>query len=176
MHGSHWFSTLVCLVTLSEAAVIEVTAGGAVSEPTYQFSDSSGSSLARFTGSGTKITASTDLETGNGNSVDDLATRLAAAEATIASLQIALAAKLDAAIAATTYQPILDNGVTTYGQGNPNGIYNQNRYLTEASVYMALNGCSNCNWARTDGGAIHCGSKCHTVGCPSGQQQCYATG
>ena len=60
-------------LALSEGAMIEVTAGGDVSEPIYRFSDESGSSLATLIGSGTKITASTDLETGNGNSVDDLA-------------------------------------------------------------------------------------------------------
>jgi len=80
-----WFklSTSLCFLALGEGAVIEVTAGGAVSEPTYQFSDSSGSSLATLTGASDKITASTDLETGSGNRVDDLAARLAAAEALI---------------------------------------------------------------------------------------------
>ena len=34
---------------LSMSAVIEVTAGGTVTEPTYQFSDASGNSVATFT-------------------------------------------------------------------------------------------------------------------------------
>eukprot|EP00966_Prymnesium_polylepis_P335229 7390588-Prymnesium_polylepis.1 len=86
MHGPY-VGALVCFLPLCEGAVIEVTAGGTGSEPTYPFSDSSGSSLAPHSlVADTKITVSTDLETGNGNRVDDLATRLAAAEATIASL------------------------------------------------------------------------------------------
>lgn len=46
------------------SAVIEVTAGGTVTEPTYQFSDASGSSVATFTADVTngKITASGVLE------------------------------------------------------------------------------------------------------------------
>ena len=144
MHGPY-VSALVCFLALCEGAVIEVTAGGTVSEPTYQFSDSSGSSLATLTGSGTKITASTDLETGNGNRVDDLATRLAAAEATIASLQTALAAKLDATTAASTYQPILAGGSVESGR-----VYNRAWYVTAGAVFNAL---SYCSCTPTDYGA-----------------------
>ena len=67
-------------------AVIEVTAGGAVSDPTYQFSGWNGEHLANLSANHNSIVASDDLKTGSGNSVDDLATRLAAAESTIATL------------------------------------------------------------------------------------------
>jgi hypothetical protein len=72
-------------------AVIEVTAGGAVTNPTYQFSDLGGVHLANMTASASSIVASTDLETGRGNRVDDLADQLAAAQATIASLNNTIA-------------------------------------------------------------------------------------
>ena len=72
-------------------AVIEVTAGGAVTNPTYQFSDLGGVHLANMTASASSIVASTDLETGRGNRVDDLADQLAAAQATIASLNSTIA-------------------------------------------------------------------------------------
>jgi len=73
------------------SAVIEVTAGGGTA-PTYQFSGDSAEQLANFTANADgSIAASgilhvTDLVTGSNNRVDDLATRLAAAEA-IATLQ-----------------------------------------------------------------------------------------
>jgi len=72
-------------------AVIEVTAGGSVTNPTYQFSDEGGVHLANMTASASSIVASTDLETGRGNRVDDLADQLAAAQATIASLNSTIA-------------------------------------------------------------------------------------
>ena len=82
----------------AQAAVIEVTAssgGVGGTEPTYQFSDLSGTSVATLTGnvSNGDITASGDLiasgdvKTGSGNRVNDLAARLAAAEATISAMQ-----------------------------------------------------------------------------------------
>lgn len=59
-------------------AVIEVTAGGSTvhEPPTFQFSDLSGNHMSNLTAVGDKIRASGDLETGNSNSVDELATRL----------------------------------------------------------------------------------------------------
>ena len=127
-------------------AMIEVTAGGAVGDATYQFSDLAGSPLANFSAtSSDKITASADLETGSGNRVDDLASRLAAAEATIASLQTALSAKLDATTAASTYQPKLGH---VDGSGNPvtfvDGGCAVNRdygYITSKAVFLAMQGC-----------------------------------
>ena len=81
----------LCLLPLTiYGAVIEVTAGGTVHEPTYQFSDLSGNHMTNLTAVRDKIRASGDVETGHGNSIDDLATRLAAAEATnalVTSLQ-----------------------------------------------------------------------------------------
>jgi hypothetical protein len=66
------------------SAIIEVTAGGG-SEPTYMFSNNQGNEVATMTGNVTSgdITTSGDLRTAAGNSVDDLAARLAAADATI---------------------------------------------------------------------------------------------
>ena len=106
--------SLVAL-SLATGAVIEVTAGGSVSEPTYRFSDISGNSVATLKANITdgQITASGDVQTGAGNSIDALHTRLAAAEATIASLQTALEAKLDSATAAAIYQPILGQHIGT---------------------------------------------------------------
>ena len=75
----------------TSGAVIEVTAGGSVTNPTYQFSDLGGMHLANMTASASSIVASTDLETGRGNRVDDLADQLAAAQATIASLNNTIA-------------------------------------------------------------------------------------
>jgi hypothetical protein len=77
----------LCLALLPlhvRSAVIEVTACGVVSEPTYWFSDATGSPMATLTGSSSAVTSSVDLATGSGNSVNDLAARLAAAEATVA--------------------------------------------------------------------------------------------
>eukprot|EP00966_Prymnesium_polylepis_P017302 398993-Prymnesium_polylepis.1 len=74
------------MLASSDAAVIEVTAGGDVSDPTYQLSDAQGHNLANLTATSVKVKASVDVEKGSGNSLDDLATRLAAAEATIAAL------------------------------------------------------------------------------------------
>ena len=110
------------LLLSTHAAVIEVTAGGKVSEPTYMFSDASGNALATLVGNSTALSASADLVTGNGNSVDELATamaslqaiiaqlnatvaqldaRLELAEAAISTLQTALAAKLDSSDASS---------------------------------------------------------------------------
>ena len=72
------------LLLPTNAAVIEVTAGGKVSEPTYMFSDASGNALATLVGNSTALSASADLVTGNGNSVDELATAMASLQATIA--------------------------------------------------------------------------------------------
>ena len=74
-----------------ESAVIEVTAGGAVEEPTYLFTESD-VVAANLTARNGTIKASGDLETGSGNRVDDLASRLAAAESTILELQAAVSA------------------------------------------------------------------------------------
>lgn len=110
--------SLLALVLVYEplcmSAVIEVTAGGAhATEPTYQFSDSSGSSVATLTANVTdgKIIASgvveaADVRTSGGVSMDDLATRLAAAEASLAS-QEAIIASLKAS--ATTQQTQIQN-------------------------------------------------------------------
>jgi hypothetical protein len=94
---------LYILAAVVEGAVIEVTAGGDVTEPTYQFSDDSGAHLVNLTGSADKIKASGDLETGSGNSLDalntlatQLAARLAAAEASIALLQATVAGSVQA--------------------------------------------------------------------------------
>ena len=116
-----------CCVLSTNAAVIEVTAGGEVSEPTYRFSDASGNALATLVGNSTALSASADVVTGNGNSVDELATamaslqaiiaqlnatvaqldaRLELAEAAISTLQTALAAKLDSSDA-SSYIPRL---------------------------------------------------------------------
>ena len=57
-----------------KGAVIEVTAGGTVNEPTYKFSDHSGGHLANLTSnSDGDIAASGDLKTGSGSSLDALA-------------------------------------------------------------------------------------------------------
>lgn len=78
---------LLCfLSTQGWSAVIEVTAGGSINDPTYRFSDEYGQHLANLTATNGMVTSSGDLETGTGNSVNNLATRLAAAEATITSL------------------------------------------------------------------------------------------
>ena len=134
-------------------AVIEVTAGGAVEDATYRFSDLSGSPLANFSAtSSDRITASTDIETGSGNRVDDRASRLAAAEATIASLQAtiasvqtALSAKLDATTAASTYQPLLghrdaNNNPVTFVDGGC-AVNRDYGFITSKAVFLAMQGC-----------------------------------
>jgi hypothetical protein len=70
-------------VASTAGAIIEVTAGGAVTEPTYMFSDSNGDSVATLTGnvSNGDITASGDLKTGTGNGLNNVASRLATLEA-----------------------------------------------------------------------------------------------
>jgi len=78
----------VALAVVSRAAVIEVTEGGDFNDATYMFSDSSGTEMSSLKGNSTAVTSSTDLVTGSGNSVNDLAARLAAAEAIIALLPI----------------------------------------------------------------------------------------
>ena len=159
---------LLMLVPCVGSAVIEVTAGGAVHEPTFRFTDSSGP-IANLTSRSTgTIKASGDVESGSGASLEAMATQLAAAEAmiaqlnatvaqldaqvtssatrlelaeaTIASLQTALAAKLDATTAATTYQPILAGGSTESGC-----VYNRQWYVTAAAVHNALTGCGCTN-------------------------------
>jgi len=65
-----------------DAAIVEVTEGGGVKEATYQFSDSSGTQLATLVGNSTAVTASTDLVTGGGNSLDALAATVAQQQAT----------------------------------------------------------------------------------------------
>ena len=86
-----------CCVLSTNAAVIEVTAGGEVSEPTYRFSDASGNALATLVGNSTALSASADLVTGNGNSVDELATAMASLQAILAQLN-ATVAQLDAQV------------------------------------------------------------------------------
>jgi hypothetical protein len=85
----------LALLPSTLGAVIEVTAGGEQADPTYLFSDEGGNGLANLTAnSDGAITASGDLKTGTGTRVNDLATRLAAAEATIAGLTASLATLL----------------------------------------------------------------------------------
>jgi hypothetical protein len=69
-----------------ESAVIEVTAGGAVEEPTYLFTESD-VIAANLTARNGTIKASGDLETGSGVSLGDLAARLAAVEAKLAAAE-----------------------------------------------------------------------------------------
>ena len=74
----------------AHAAVIEVTAGGVGgTEPTYRFSDLSGTPVATLIGnvSNGDITASGDLKTGSGNRVDAMATMVGVLQAEIASLK-----------------------------------------------------------------------------------------
>jgi hypothetical protein len=66
-------TTWVCLhlLPVTYGAVIEVTAGGSVAEPTYRFSDDSGSHLANLTAKpGGSIHASGDVVTASGNSIN----------------------------------------------------------------------------------------------------------
>jgi hypothetical protein len=97
-------------------AIIEVTAGGEVSDPTYQFTGWQGEHLANWTAINGTITASGDVKTGNGNRVDDMAARLAAAEATIASLTSQLSRVLapEWAIGLSSSDQINVGAVTTY--------------------------------------------------------------
>lgn len=71
-----------------EGAVIEVTAGGKVVEPTYQFSDISGAHLVNLTGSADKVKASGDMETGSGNSVNTMAAELSAMAAELSFMRM----------------------------------------------------------------------------------------
>lgn len=73
--------------TIADAAVIEVTEGGAVNDAAFQFSDSSGAQLATLVGNGTALTASTDVMTGSGNSVDALAAKVARLEAEMEAMR-----------------------------------------------------------------------------------------
>ena len=77
------FVVSLATVASTAGAVIAVTAGGAVTEPTYMFSDSNGDSVATLTGnvSNGDITASGDLKTGAGNGLNNVASRLATLEA-----------------------------------------------------------------------------------------------
>ena len=69
-----------------ESAVIEVTAGGNVKEPTYLFTEEHGIA-ANLTARNGTIKASGDLETGSGVSLVDLAARLVAVEAKLAAAE-----------------------------------------------------------------------------------------
>jgi len=102
--------TLLMLISCVGSAVIEVTAGGDVHEPTYQFSDVTGPVANLTSGSSGTIKASGDLESGSGVSLEAMArlldaalVRIQAAEYTIAqlnatviSLQGQVAGKMDA--------------------------------------------------------------------------------
>jgi hypothetical protein len=82
----------------AQAAVIQVTAGGVGgTAPTYMFSDLSGTPVATLTGnvSNGDITASGDLKTGNGHSIDDLAAHVGALAAQLSTLRAASAELLD---------------------------------------------------------------------------------
>ena len=94
------------------SAVIEVTAGGAVKEPTYLFTGFNGpvANLSLSSQSNGTIKASGDLQTGNDNSVDELAARLALAEAKLEEQAVLidqlisdLGLKLNISTAASTY-------------------------------------------------------------------------
>ena len=69
------------------AAVIEVTQGGGVSDATYMFSDSGGSELATLKGTSSALTASTDVVTGSGVSVNALATTISSLQAEVAAMK-----------------------------------------------------------------------------------------
>ena len=78
----------------ARGAIIQITAGGGIENPTVQFTGWQGEQLANLSSDSSTITASGDLETGSGNRVDDLAarvddltSRLASAEATIEALK-----------------------------------------------------------------------------------------
>lgn len=85
---------LLCFLACGWSAVIQVTAGGAINDPTYQFSDATGQHLANLTATSERVKASGDVETGNGNRVDDLAGRLATAETRIMWLEALLSSTL----------------------------------------------------------------------------------
>ena len=133
----------LCFLLLStNAAVIEVTAGGEVSEPTYRFSDASGNALATLVGNSTALSASADVVTGNGNSVDDLATTMASLQATIAQLN-ATVAQLDAQV--TSLQNQVEGKMdamsvdSTMGHGSSN-------LITSKAIHTYVNLVRNDIW------------------------------
>ena len=90
-HGRSKFG-LLCIVPLwflpcTLGAVIEVTAGGVVSDPTYRFSDASGMELATLIGNATALIASGDVVTGDGNSISAMANKIAALQTQVDALQ-----------------------------------------------------------------------------------------
>lgn len=114
MHCKSLLALIFVSQPLSQSATIEVTAGGSVGEPTYQFSDASGSKVATFTANVTngKITAAgvgseggvieaTNLQTPSAD-LNGLAVSLAAAQATIASLNATIASLEQAKLVYTT--------------------------------------------------------------------------
>ena len=72
-------------------AMIAVTSGGGT-EATYQFSGSDGEHLANLTASDSAVVASTDVMTGRGNSLDDLADLVTVFGASLARLSNLLSA------------------------------------------------------------------------------------
>jgi hypothetical protein len=118
---------MLCLIVFTKSAVIEVTAGGDVTEPTYMFSDVQGNSVATLTSnvSNGDITASGDLKTEAGSSMDNMATRLAAAEATIQNLQAVIHSLMAPPIGPPsppgwpTISTIIDAARVTVGMGIP---------------------------------------------------------
>ena len=165
---------LLCILGVGflSAAVIEVTEGGGVHDATYKFSDSVGSEMATLKGNSSAVTCSTDVVTGSGNSVDalanmvnDLATRLSAAEATISTMQTALAAKLDSSVAASTYLTQTTAASSYLTSASAAGIYPSETELFNIlakqhlsgrchfanSKHTCYQGCSGCNFCSNRG-------------------------
>ena len=112
---------MVAIVT-AHGAVIEVTGGATPSDATVRFSDSSGTQLVTLSASSSAtVTSSADVTTGTGTSVNDLGTRLAAAEATITALLSAIGVSIVRARQETTGSTCGCQGYATVGMGSPVG-------------------------------------------------------
>ena len=130
------------------SAVIEVTAGGAVKEPTYLFTGFNGpvANLSLSSQSNGTIKASGDLQTGNDNSVDELAARLALAEAKLEEQAVLidqlisdLGLKLNISTAASTYLTNSSAASTYLTTSLADSTYRtissaDSTYVTQASV------------------------------------------
>jgi len=163
------------LVHQANGAVIEVTAGGDVTVPTYQFSDMSGNSVATLTADVTngKITASSvlealDVQTTSGTTLSGVDSALATKQSTIDSTNRVNSLHVGAGDVDNNEFGYL-NGVTSSIQTQLNGKQASGNNILAALPYCAILSWRNGPNAGYNGAqpiARPAGSNCNTA-CPA---------
>lgn len=148
------WSLLLLLPLAVQGAVIQVTAGGEVSVPTYMFSDSSGSSVATLTGNVTdgKITASGVLEASDVQTTGGVRLSFPAEIRMFAGSTAPTGWMLcdGAAISRTSYSALFAAIGDTFGSGDGSSTFNLPNFINRSPL-----GAGTRSVGTTGGGETH---------------------